>query len=182
MDGSRIILKVDKPSSPPESDKSSKLYWGPLVWRMLHLLAEVSDRRDIPLLWPQLMRLTSGVLPCEACRHHLATYLRTHNFMKVKNPHLITGAEVKVQARNELIAFHNDVNKRLGKPEFSQADYERIYITKTRGEQLFEVQKLYDEIKVIWNSLTPSRIVPVAYTSWKTHVNMMLALLAAGSL
>lgn len=183
MDPSGVVLLSLRPSPPTAadvSDTASKFYWGPRLWRLLHLLADISDRRDIPLLWPQLMRCLVPVIPCDQCRHHLADYLRTHTFMKVRKPHLITGVEVRTMASNEIHSFHNNVNRRLGKPEFPHTELATLYGAADRSAKLSEIQKLYEELKSAWAPLTHSRIPPVALTAWKSHMNLMITLISAG--
>ena len=54
---------IVKPGSPQ--------YWGPRLWRIFHDLAEISDRRDIGMLWPNILKSTAATMPCIKCRHHL---------------------------------------------------------------------------------------------------------------
>jgi len=51
---------------------NDKHWWGPRIWRVLHGLAEVSDRPGCGPAWRQLLRATVELLPCEVCRRHFA--------------------------------------------------------------------------------------------------------------
>jgi hypothetical protein len=51
--------------------EATKQWWGPRIWRILHCMAEFSDRSDCGLSWRAVLRLTVDVLPCELCRSHL---------------------------------------------------------------------------------------------------------------
>jgi hypothetical protein len=164
-------------------DKTQKIYWGPRLWRLFHLLAELSDRRDIHMLWPNLLRITSVVLPCEACRVHLATYLRSHVFVHFKKSLMITGELVRDRVRTDLLSFHNDVNRRLGKPEWTQAEIMTTYSvsgTRNRIMILSEVQSIFEELKSIWTPIVHTRIKGGDFNTWKTHVAMMIALVSGG--
>jgi len=152
--------------------------WGPKVWRMYHLLAEISDRRDISLLWKKLICLTADVLPCAQCRHHLGQYLRTHTFIKTSS-HLASGAYVRTQIRLDLYTLHNDVNVRTGKAIFSPSDL-TVYSGKSRAEQLVEVLAIYDELKAMWTPLIHKTISASALNEWKNTFVRLCSIVAGG--
>jgi len=160
-------------------DTSQRAYWGPRLWILFHHLAEISDRRDMVMLWNNLMRLTATVMPCGQCRTHLGAYLRLHVFVRFPRIHLVTGEMVKARATAELHAFHNEVNARLKKPIFSVEEM-AVAFTKPRAESLREIHRVYDEVKVAWTPLVHDRISGGAFNDWKKHVNMMIALASGG--
>ena len=163
-------------------DLSNKLYWGPRLWRMLHLLAEVSDRNDLYLLWPAFLKLTAAVMPCATCRHHLATYLRTHAIMRFKAKTPVLGPAVRQKVRTDLFTLHNEVNTRLGKSVVAEADlavYE-VSETHTRQARLTEIASLYEEIRAAWAPLHHLRVEAGAYNEWKRNYQMIFALISGG--
>ena len=164
------------------TDPGNKVYWGPRLWRMFHLIAEVSDRNDLYLLWPAFLRLTAAVMPCAACRQHLAAYLRTHSIMRFKAKSPITGPLVKIRIRNDLLALHNDVNTRLGKPAFSEADLTLYEVSETnsRAARLAEISALNEEIRAAWAPLHHLRAEAGAYNDWKRNYQMIFALVSGG--
>ena len=159
-------------------DPASKLYWGPRLWRMLHLLAEVSDRRDMVMLWNSAMRLTASTMPCEICRTHLSAYMKSHVFVRFPRTHLVSGENVRLRARQELFVLHNEVNARLSKPIFSLEELASYNLP--RGEALSEVARLLEEIKSAWTPLVHTSILGPAFSDWKKHFHMMLALARGG--
>lgn len=159
-------------------DPGSKYYWGPRLWRLLHLLAEVSDRRDMVMLWNNALRLTASTMPCETCRTHLGAYMKTHVFVRFPRTHLVTGEMVRVRARSELFALHNEVNGRLGKRLASNDDL-AIY-SLPRGEALAEIGLLLEEIKTAWAPFVHKSIFGPAFSDWKKHFHLMLALAHGG--
>jgi hypothetical protein len=159
---------------------ASKLYWGPRVWRLFHLLAEVSDRRDMCMLWNSAMRLTATTMPCEACRNHLGAYMKSHVFVRFARTHALTGESVRLKARVELLNLHNDVNVRLGKPAFTLEELATYSVS--RGEALAEVSRLLEEIKAAWTPLVHTSVSGPAFSDWKKHLHMMLALARGGPL
>lgn len=57
---------------------SHKTWWGPRIWRILHSLAEIGQgRTDTGSGWTAVLRTTTTILPCEVCRDHFATVMRT---------------------------------------------------------------------------------------------------------
>jgi hypothetical protein len=94
---------------------SSRDIWGPLVWKLLHAMADLSNRRDVYLLWNQVLRATATILPCELCRVHMNEYIRAHPFV-LKNWMALSPQIIRENIRRWINDFHNSVNERLGKP------------------------------------------------------------------
>ena len=163
-------------------DPGNKVYWGPRLWRLFHLLAEVSDRNDLYLLWPTFLRLTATIMPCAACRQHLSVYLRTHSIMRFKAKSPITGPLVKQKIRADLLALHNDVNSRLGKHTFTEADLSMYEVSEaySRATRLGEIAALHEEIRAAWAPLHHLRAEAGAYNDWKRSYQMIYALASGG--
>lgn len=53
-----------------------KSWWGPRIWRILHCLAEVSDRTDCGAGWRIILQETAAILPCDVCREHFTVAVR----------------------------------------------------------------------------------------------------------
>ena len=92
--------------------------WGPLVWKVLHGLAEKIGKSrclDEELReWKRLLTLTADVIPCVVCKKHYKEVL-------VQNP---IGGILKMNAvtastfvRTWLWTLHNEINVENGKPE-----------------------------------------------------------------
>jgi hypothetical protein len=160
-------------------DYSAKAYWGPRLWTIFHHLAQISERRDMAMLWNNLMRLTAASMPCEQCRVHLGAYLKSHAFVRFPKIHSVTGPMVKLRAVQEVYTLHNDVNSRLGKPLMSKEEYDAMY-EKPLGEVLRIIQKNYDEVKAAWTPLIHGPVNGLAFSDWKKHLSMMIALAAGG--
>lgn len=161
-------------------EKVSKEYWGPRVWRMFHLLANISDRRDVPSVWRQLLRASAHVLPCEKCRVHFADYLKTHVLVKTVDPTKTTGPLIRETLKDSLRVFHNVVNKRLGKPSVTKEAYAALYLPQSREATLLEVQAIFEELKHVWAPLAHTSLHTGQFTLWKNTLAVLLALLRAG--
>lgn len=68
---------------------ANKKWWGPRIWRILHCLAEISDRQDCIVGWRIVLQHTIRILPCEICRSHFSSALRSLRMPSIgsgKNP------------------------------------------------------------------------------------------------
>ena len=141
--------------------------WGPRLWRLLHGLADLSDRRDIYPLWNTFLKYTAIVIPCQKCQRHMTEYWSTSPFLP-KGWDRLTGPQVRADIRQKLHAFHNDVNGRLGKPcpPLDPAP------DQNRGCQMQELQSLFEGLRDEWGA---------AHIEWKRSGALLLSLIKAGS-
>ena len=162
--------------------KSSKQYWGPRIWRMFHLLSEVSDRTDISLLWKNWIKQTALIMPCEKCRIHLDQYLRRNPCIKQHTPLSMKGHEMKLYVRNELMQLHNAVNAQLGKHVFSYEEYVHVYMQdSTRESILHEVHRVMNELEHAFAPLEYIQANMHAYKCWKRTYTKLVSLATVGS-
>ena len=162
-----------KPGSP--------YYWGPRLWRIFHNLAEISDRRDIGMLWSNVLRATSAAMPCAKCREHLAYYLKHNTILKITNPLKVTGAEIRTQIRRQLLNLHNTVNIRNDKPVFTEDELLEMYGGRDRNTILAETHELLNEVKTAWTPLLHSSINPADFAQWKHMLLILTSLLSGGT-
>ncbi len=153
------------------SKPSDKEYWGPRVWRLLHTMADVSNRRDVLLLWNSVLKATAAVIPCELCRKHMSDYW-LRNPLSVKQWSALTGEQVRQRIRDCLHRFHNSVNVRLGKPCPELAPP-----PANRGQVMNEASQLFSELAQLWSS----RLTEMgAVKEWKRATSHLLGLLGGG--
>jgi hypothetical protein len=140
--------------------------WGPRLWRLLHGLADLSNRRDIYPLWNTFLRWTAAVIPCQKCQKHMGEYWSRTAFLP-KGWDRMLGEQVRAEIRAKLNAFHNNVNERLGKPVVPLApitDMDRLKVYK-------EMQELFDGLKEEWSA---------AHIEWKRTGALLLQLVKGG--
>ena len=95
--------------------------WGNAYWDLLHLIAYTSEDPD--LCWEKINEVV-GVLPCGICTTHARAYMSNN-----KEP------PMDWRAVNEyLLDFHNDVNRRSGKPIFDWYAYVERYSSLGKEE------------------------------------------------
>jgi len=158
--------------------KKSKDFWGPRLWRMFHLLAEISDRGDVSGLWRKWFTQTANIMPCEKCRKHLREFIRFKPFIRFQDP-TKNKEKVRDHIRTEILNLHNHVNTNIGKPVFTEEDLANEYGGKTRQrhEILLETQIILGEIEQHWLSLEFFKTRNQEWLSWKGTCIMILALL-----
>jgi hypothetical protein len=159
---------------------ASRYYWGPRLWRAFHLMANISDRRDISALWRQFLYTSAAALPCAQCKGHFINYLKNNIIVRQINPQTTTGQQFRDSIKTQLRIFHNAVNIRLGKPIVPADAYAVLYPHRTRSDNLLEIQVVINEIKAAWEPLLHSSIHPGIYAQWKHVFHTLFTLLAGG--
>ena len=114
---------VDKPEYPQNDE------WGPLLWSILHTLAEKAGRQtnnltlgDEQRAWPLFVKTLAPVIPCPYCRDHFQEYLTKNPFDLPMDYY-----EWKTYIPLYFYTLHESVNARLGKPSFPFADVSTKY-------------------------------------------------------
>jgi hypothetical protein len=105
--------------------------WGPFFWHAIHFAVTDYPERDPTEAekagFYEFFRSLQWVLPCETCRGHYRAYWETHDL----RPALDSQALVIAWA----LALHNHVNERTGKPVWSLADWQQVYIAGVEEEE-----------------------------------------------
>lgn len=114
--------------------------WGPSAWKTLHALAIEADRRKSSTEFYNYIQNLASLLPCEACRGHMQSYLQIY----------------PVPAENMFqytVQFHNHVNKRLGKREVSYEEALEMWhssaCAKCEPEEKLDYTSIYILISLV---------------------------------
>jgi|TARA_B110000285_G_scaffold41803_1_gene46044 hypothetical protein len=104
---------------------ASKKEWGNIVWFLFHTLAyKLNNDAHISKLLEQIFSICQN-LPCEDCAGHASSILKTVNVSNIKT-------------RSDLIKlmldFHNIINKRLGKTEYTIEQHNEQYSRAITGK------------------------------------------------
>lgn len=151
----------------PENDQ-----WGPVLWKVLHALAEhagqtfqktAAVRADERRQWENLISMLPKMIPCDKCRAHCAEYLAAVPFDLKSVP----DDELNDWMRTYFWEFHEHVNSGIGKPSFPKdtltATYRNVSIPATlkqlapyievairlRGITLFPWQKFQGFVRML---------------------------------
>jgi len=167
-------LRMSCPCLIPEPDYPGTAQWGPLLWCMLHGLAEKAGTCTTPMFldderryWIHFFKETGEIIPCPTCKSHYIEYLREHPISSLKTlPH----SERKTWIRRWFWELHNNVNARLGKPIFLLEDltpaYGNVKLHETLG-------RLDAPIKVAIK-ITGTNFLK--YSEWRKRVTMLFSI------
>jgi hypothetical protein len=147
--------------------------WGPLIWKILHTLAEKAGRQSNTILqademraWILFVKHLPTVLPCEDCRGHAKIYIAEHPF---EPPESYPAWNLYV--RMYLYTFHEAVNTRLEKPSFPFSSLASTY--KATGELNTWITAL-NEMTLRAMKLNGMHLKP-----WENWINQLRMLKAA---
>ena len=94
--------------------------WGPATWYLIHTVCEKVDEEFYAKNRKQIITLLKGLcsnLPCGECSKHAQQEVKNLTY---KN------APTKALLKSFFFQFHNNVNKRLRKPTFSNYDMYKL--------------------------------------------------------
>lgn len=101
----------------PDADQ-----WGPILWQILHGLAERSGHpvaalyaEDERRAWLHFFKETGEIIPCKTCKEHFQTYLAQHPVNELKTLPL---DDLHEWVRTWFWEVHEWVNGSLEKPSF----------------------------------------------------------------
>lgn len=103
--------------------------WGPLLWTVMHSLAEIGGSAIADSDWAELFVALHTSLPCPDCTAHYTTWLAAH-------PPSTTGA------RMWLLDLHNDVNQRKGVAVWTEAEIAAAYAGANKTTLTTQVERL----------------------------------------
>jgi len=148
-------------------------HWGPLLWKLLHTLAEklgtqkpeilaADEAREIVLI----LRGLEVIMPCEKCRKHYKEY-------RVMNPFDIfaqrRGLGLKKGVREWLYMLHETVNKKNGT--------ESLLLLKDM-EPMYKDVKIQDAWaplnQVLMTSVSSGLILSENLKSFRRHLSLLL--------
>ena len=148
-------------------------HWGPLLWKLLHGLAEklgtqkpeilaADEAREMVLI----LRGLEVIMPCEKCRKHYKEY-------RVKNPYDLfaqrRGLGLKRNVREWLYNLHEMVNKRNGvDSRLLLEDLEPMY-------KDVKIQDAWAPLnKVLMTSVSSGLILSENLKSFRRHLSLLL--------
>ena len=106
--------------------------WGPLLWTVLHGIAEKVGSTPFPQYQnderhalTKMIKLLEKVIPCPSCKEHYEVYLREHPVEKhIKE---LSPMQLREYIKTWFCELHNWVNESLGRPLFAYADLKEAY-------------------------------------------------------
>jgi len=98
--------------------------FGPPLWFSLHNASAYYPDRASPLHAERMKHIIIGIpvlIPCGTCKEHAINYIEEHKH------HLMEICKTKKDLFKFFVDFHNYVNKRLGKREFTYEEAYNLY-------------------------------------------------------
>jgi len=95
------------------TNTTKKIIWGAPFWYFFHILAEKVKPESFNIVSDHIFDIIKDVcrnLPCPYCKSHAEEYMSKINFRNITSSN-----DLKLM----LFTFHNTVNKRTNKPDFS---------------------------------------------------------------
>jgi hypothetical protein len=156
--------KYPVPQYPETAD------WGPILWTILHGLAERSGKAPLPLdeirEWQKFIPLTADMMPCEKCRSHFKAYISVNPVTQIST---IPYQHVKIWTRSFFYTLHNEVNHDNNKAPFEFTTLETHY-AKVNFQDLF-----WRLEPVIKKAIELSGIPLMKWLNWKKSFQMLKA-------
>ena len=153
--------------------------WGPLVWKILHTVAEHLGVSTNPLVaadeartWVQLLKSVEAMMPCPLCRNQYRTW-RLHN--PIEKIGFLRGGALRVGARDWMWRLHENVNRDRGVQGMTVEEAERVYAARTREELQKDVDTL---LKLLTEATQIGQADPNAVRTWKASLSLMRRLVS----
>lgn len=127
-------------------EEATKQWWGPRIWRILHCIAEVSDRSDCGLAWRAVLRSTAEILPCDVCRHHMQSSTAALRLVQPRS-----GADMRILIRHFLWSLHQ-ASASVGISEESLSEFyggDRASVLGSAREGAREVEEAFRRLHIL---------------------------------
>jgi hypothetical protein len=158
--------QIPVPNYPDTAD------WGPILWKILHGLAEKAGqgiiKSDEIREWQKFIKVTGDMLPCDICRGHYATFLKANPSSQLIP---LTPIQTNTWIKSFFWNLHNQVNSSRGLAIYPYHDlniYARVDFTDL----------LYQLTPVIKKAITLSGVPYMTWTAWVNSFKMMRSILA----
>ena len=160
--------KQDQPDYPITDN------WGPSLWKILHALAEKGGKTLTPLFrddekrqWILLIEIMPKMIPCPNCREHAQEWILKNPITAIKE---IPNDELYEWLTTWVYVFHEDVNKRTGKPSFDKSLLAQTY-GNVNIKEVYNAMKPFIEIAIRQSGIT---LMP--WQKWSNYLVMIRSL------
>ena len=112
----------------PTPDYPANAAWGPILWQILHGLAEKAGKASLPAdevrEWIRFIKATGEVLPCDECRAHFLRYTKEHPLTHFST---IPYSLLKTAVKTWFWQLHSDIRSEYGKEVLPYDQLEATY-------------------------------------------------------
>ena len=136
----------------------------------MHLMADISDRRDVLLLWNTFLKLTAIAIPCQKCQKHMHEYWSQVRFIP-RDWEKLSAEQTRTVIRSRIHEFHNAVSARLGKPTPALAPLAPLAAALDRAAICSQIRAIFESLKAEWQAV---------HVDWKRSTTVLIQLLCCG--
>lgn len=155
----------------PQPNYPESANWGPILWKILHALAErggkvftPSFRDDERRQWLNIITLLPKIIPCPDCRQHAEAWIAANPITAIKT---LGDNEIYDWLTDWFYRFHEDVNRRLEKPSFDKVALSQIY---GRVSVRDTMKQLKAPIEL---AIRLSGVTLLPWQKWVGHITML---------
>ena len=142
--------------------------WGPLVWNILHGLAEKMGNANAEELreWKRLLTFTADVLPCDVCKKHYKEVLLQHPIGGILK---MDGVIAATFVKTWLWTLHNEINVGNGKPELPFTELSVLY-------GAIDIRDMFWRLEPVMKlALTKSGMGYISWLKWVASAKMLFS-------
>ena len=157
----------------PEPDYPESDQWGPVLWTILHALAQKAGKAIFPSFnddekrqWIQIIELLPKMIPCAMCRAHCEEWIAANPIKIISS---LSGDDLNAWVIDWFYRFHENVNARVGKPSFDKALLGPTY-NSVSVQGVMKTLKPFIETAI---RLTGITLLP--WNKWTKHVTFLLS-------
>ena len=166
-----MTLEMPCACKVPVPDSPSNAAWGPLLWNILHGLAEKSQTSIMPAdevrEWQRFIKLTGEMLPCDVCAAHFVQYTKEHpltHFSEI--PYSLLNTAIKTW----FWQLHADIRQEYGKDVMPYSELSNHY-------KNIDLQDLYWRLDpVIKETINMKGYGLMKWKNWTNSFKMLRAL------
>lgn len=145
--------------------------WGPVLWAVLHALANKSSKVSAPMFrdderrqWIQIINLLPKIIPCPNCREHAEVWILLHPPAPIKT---LSDVDLHEWLVTWVYDFHESVNARTGKPSFMKGDLVQHYGSVSVPGALARLKPFIED------AIRLSGVTLLPWKKWLGHVIML---------
>ena len=155
----------------PQPDYPEADSWGPVMWAILHALAEKSGntmpcfRDDEKRHWIHLIHVLPKTIPCASCREHAEEWLLAHPAFNTKT--VMNSSDLHEWIVDWFYDFHEAVNQRLEKQSFNKTLLTQTYGSVSITGALVALTPFID------TAIRLSGLTRTPWQTWMRHVKVL---------
>jgi len=155
----------------PQPDYPETDNWGPVLWTILHTLANKSGHVSMPGFrdderrqWVNIINGLPKIIPCEKCREHAEVWILLNPCTAIKT---MSDTDLHCWLVNWFYVFHESVNIRTDKPPFDKCLLSETYKSVSIPGAIARLKPFIE------TSIRLSGLTLLPWQKWLGHVRML---------